>query len=179
MTVNEFNKDYKKLKKEDVLTFLQENAGVDLPASVLGRVFEKFYVKTDGISDYINLQELVALHHSFTLGNGGGWCRADDSGFLGRIYKVENCKEGGRITEIKVSGYKTKEHKKKYRKVPVELLKELKDTAEGYKTMAGALLNESEETIGKETYCDATSCKDNYEIRMLKLIDEITKRDSV
>lgn len=175
MTVNEFNKDYEKLKKEDVLTFLQENAGVNLPASVLGRVFEKFYVKADGTSDFIDLQGLIALHHSFSLGNGGGWCRADDSSFLGRKYIVENFKESGRITQIKVSGHKTQEHRKKYKKISVELLEELKDVAEGYKTMAGALLNESEETIGVETYRGASDCKDDYEMKMLKLIDEITE----
>lgn len=61
-----------------------------------------------------------------------------------------------------------------YKKVPVELLEQLKDVAEGYKTMAGALVGESEETIGVETYRGASACKDDYEMKMLKLIDEIT-----
>lgn len=66
-----------------------------------------------------------------------------------------------------------------FKKVPVELLEELKDVAEGYKTMAGALLNESEETIGVETYRGASACKDDYEMKMLKLIDSITGTQSV
>ena len=59
------------------------------------------------------------------------------------------------------------------------LLEELKDVAEGYKTMAGALVGESEETIGVETYRGASACKDDYEMKMLKLIDSITGTQSV
>ena len=61
-----------------------------------------------------------------------------------------------------------------FKKVPMELLEELKDATEGYKTMAGALIGESEATIGEETYHGAVACKDDYEMKMLKLIDEIT-----
>lgn len=173
MTVNEFNKDYKKLKKEVVLTFLQENAGVDLPASVLGRVFEKFYVKADGTSDFIDLQGLIELHHSFSLGNGGGWCRADDSSFLGRKYIVENFKESGRITQIKVSGYKTQEHRKKYKKIPVELLEELADIADSYKDLKGAL--ELSPDLDEDIFYGVVNEIDRLEMKILKLIDEITE----
>lgn len=66
-----------------------------------------------------------------------------------------------------------------FRKVPQELLDKLKDATEGYKAMAGALLSESEETLGEETYRDALACRDDYEMKMLKLIDEITETQSV
>jgi len=66
-----------------------------------------------------------------------------------------------------------------YKKVSTKLLEELKDVAEGYKTMAGALVGESEETIGVETYRGASACKDDYEMKMLKLIDAIIETQSV
>jgi len=66
-----------------------------------------------------------------------------------------------------------------FKKVPTKLLEELADATEGYKAMASALHNECEETLGEETYWGALACKDDYEMKMLKLIDAIIETQSV
>ena len=108
MTISEFNNTYKSLSKDAVRTFLQEHSQEDLPSSTLGRAFERLYIdpKTGHTEDNISLSELCALHHSFSLGNGGGWSRRDNYSFLGRLYEIVNHKTAGRITAISSNSFK-------------------------------------------------------------------------
>ena len=46
MTLSNFESNYRTMTKEEVKTFLQEHSGEDLPASVLGRAFERLYIDT-------------------------------------------------------------------------------------------------------------------------------------
>ena len=61
-----------------------------------------------------------------------------------------------------------------YKKVDVELLEKLQKATQEYKAMAGALIGESKETMGEEVYYCVLACRDDYEMEMFRLIDEIT-----
>lgn len=173
MTVDEFIRDYKELSRAEVRIFLQEHTGIDLPSSVLGRAFEKLYVEMGFTRSDVLLSELINLHHSFTLGNGGGWCRSDDGCYLGKKYIVRKQKENGRITSISIAGYKTGNSIPKTKKIPIEQLEELKDAAESYRTLSGALMISTE--LDEETRKDAERVKSEYEMKMLELIDLTTQ----
>lgn len=54
-----------------------------------------------GHTDWIAIDELVALDERFTLGNGGSWCR--DDGPL-KDYRIERKKQGNRIVKIRLTG---------------------------------------------------------------------------
>lgn len=118
MTLSSFESNYRTMTKEEVKTFLQEHSTEDLPASVLGRAFERLYVdtRTGHTERNIELTELVALHHSFSLGNGGGWSRSD-RGFLGKNYITVNHKISNRITSISTEGFKINQTVAKFRKI--------------------------------------------------------------
>ena len=174
MEIKKFLDDYKKISKTEVIGFLKEHADEDLTSAVLGRAFERLYIDGGYTADAVDLSELVNLHHSFSLGNGGGWCRGDEGSYLGRKYIVINGKTDGRITSISIDGYKTHKSTAKTKKISTDTLKELVSATECYKAMRGALLMDGDE-LDEETRKDAERVCDRYEKEMLKLIDLITK----
>lgn len=174
MTIKEFMDNYRTISKTEVMGFLKEHAGENLTSAVLGRVFEKLYIEAGYTADSVDLSELVNLHPSFSLGNGGGWCRGDEGSYLGRKYIIINEKTDGRITSIAVDGYKLRRSTPKTRKIDIDTLKDLKETTECYKAMQGALLLDGDR-LNEETRLDAERVRNEYEIAMLRLIDVITK----
>lgn len=173
MTINEFMDEYKKMSKKEVRKFLQEHAQVDLPSAVLGRAFEKLYIEKGTTSLEVPLSELIGLHHSYTLGNGGGWCRSDDVCYLGRNYIVRKQKQNGRIISVSVSGYKVGTTTPKCKMISIDLLEDLKDAAESYKALSGALMTSPE--LDEETRKDAERVRSVYEMKMLELIETATQ----
>lgn len=174
MTIKEFMDKYRKMSKTEVIDFLKEHENQYLTSAVLGRAFEKLYIDSGYTADSVDLSELVNLHPSFSLGNGGGWCRGDEGSYLGRKYIIINEKTDGRITSISVDGYKVHKSTPKTKKIDIDTLKDLKETTECYKAMQGALLSDGDR-LDEETRLDAERVRNEYEIAMLRLIDVITK----
>lgn len=71
------------------------------------------------------------------------------------------------------------EHIPRYRKISIRALDELEETFESYCAMAGALVGESEATLGAETYHDAMEQKEKYEIEMLNAIRKIIDKEGI
>ena len=175
MTLSNFESSYRTMTKEEVKTFLQEHSGEDLPASVLGRAFERLYIDTrTGHTDRnIELTELVALHHSFSLGNGGGWSRSD-RGFLGKNYITVNHKISNRITSISTEGFKSNQTVAKFRKIEMSTLWELEDAVDVYECLS-AVLNEDSDAIPEEIKEDVALKRDEAADRMYQIAKAITR----
>ncbi len=101
----------KKLDKatsfDEVALILKEYSEYELKGSQLGRAFEKMFVKEQGFSLPITMQQLQQYHHSFYTTNGGDWCRSNQS-YLGKKYNIERIKSGGRISAVKIDGFNKK-----------------------------------------------------------------------
>ena len=175
MTLNNFESNYRTMTEEEVKAFLQEHSGEDIPASVLGRAFERLYIdtKTGHTKRNIELTELVALHHSFSLGNGGGWSRAD-SGYLGKRYLIVNHKLSKRITSISTEGFRTDTKVPKYRKVGMDTLWDLEDAVDLYECFT-AVLNEDSDAIPEEVKEDVAVKRDAVVERIYQIAKAITR----
>lgn len=174
MTINEFNNCYQSLSEDAIKTFLQEHTQENLPASVLGRVFEQLYIdKTTGctISD-IALTDLVALHHSFSLGNGAGWSRTDTS-FLGKKYIVVNHKVNNRVTEISTEGYKHNSNVPKSKKISMDTLWELEDAVDIFEGLSAALSDRA--AVPDEIYDDVLEKREAATYKMYQIAKAITR----
>lgn len=68
---------------DDVVDVLQVYAKYELKGAHLGRAFEKMYVREEGFSPSITMEELKKYHHSFHTTNGGNWCRSNQN-YLGK-----------------------------------------------------------------------------------------------
>lgn len=88
----------------EVQEILKNYSSYELKGAILGRAFEKMFVKEEGFSEYISMEELEQYHHSFHTSNGGDWCRSNQ-GYLGTRYIIERLKEGRRISAVKTDGY--------------------------------------------------------------------------
>lgn len=175
MTLSSFESNYRTMTKEEVKTFLQEHSTEDLPASVLGRAFERLYIdiRTGHTERNIELTELVALHHSFSLGNGGGWSRSD-RGFLGKNYITVNHKISNRITSISTEGFKINQTVAKFRKIEMSTLWELEDAVDVYECLS-AVLNEDSDAIPEEIKEDVALKRDEATDRMYQIAKAITR----
>ena len=89
---------------ETVVEILQKYNKYELKGAHLGRAFEKMFVKEEGFSINITMEELEKYHHSFHTTNGGDWCRSDQS-YLGKKYNIIREKNGSKIYSIKTDGY--------------------------------------------------------------------------
>lgn len=87
-----------------VIEILKKYTQYELKGAHLGRAFEKLFVKEEGFSPIIPMEELEKYHHSFHTTNGGDWCRSNQS-YLGKKYNIERKRRGGRIFSIKTDGY--------------------------------------------------------------------------
>lgn len=174
MTISEFNNTYKSLSKDAVKTFLQEHNQEDLPSSTLGRAFERLYIdpKTGQTEDNISLSELCALHHSFSLGNGGGWSRRDNGSFLGRLYEIVNHKTAGRITAISSNGFKRTHSFPSTKRIPISVLFDLEDAVGIYESLSAALLDRA--SIPDTIYLDVLEKRDEALYRMYQIAKHLT-----
>lgn len=57
-----------------------------------------------GYSEFISMDYLVKINPNFECGNGGSWCRSDGS--LGKLFEIVKKYDKGKISEIKLDGYK-------------------------------------------------------------------------
>lgn len=174
MTISEFNNTYKSLSKDVVKTFLQEHNQEDLPSSTLGRAFERLYIdsKTGHTEDNISLSELCALHHSFSLGNGGGWSRRDNGSFLGRLYEIVNHKTAGRITAISSNGFKQADSFPSTKRIPISVLFELEDAVDAYEGLSAALSDRN--SVPDEIYDDVVATRDAALYKMYQIAKQLT-----
>lgn len=174
MTISEFNNTYKSLSKDAVKTFLQEHNQEDLPSSTLGRAFERLYIdpKTGQTEDNISLSELCALHHSFSLGNGGGWSRRDNGSFLGRLYEIVNHKTAGRITAISSNGFKQADSFPSTKRIPISVLFELEDAVDAYEGLSAALSDRN--SVPDEIYDDVVATRDAALYKMYQIAKQLT-----
>ena len=83
---------------------LEKYSNYELKGSHLGRAFEKMFIKNQGFSPNIPMDQLEGYHHSFHTTNGGDWCRVGQS-YLGKKYNIINEKKGGKIVAVKCDGY--------------------------------------------------------------------------
>lgn len=174
MTITEFNNTYKSLSKDAVKTFLQEHSQEDLPSSTLGRAFERLYIdaRTGHTADIISLSELCALHHSFSLGNGGGWSRRDNGSFLGRLYEIVNHKTAGRITAISSNGFKQADSFPSTKRIPISVLFELEDAVDAYEGLSAALSDRN--SVPDEIYDDVVATRDAALYKMYQIAKQLT-----
>lgn len=92
----------------EVIKILKKYSHYELKGAHLGRVFEKLYVREEGFSPSVSMEELIKLHHSFHTTNGGDWCRSNQS-YLGRKYNIVREKNKGKgIISVKTDGYNKK-----------------------------------------------------------------------
>ncbi len=89
---------------EQVIALLSKYSDYELKGSILGMAFEKMFVKDEGFSSSISMDELQQYHHSFYTTNGGDWCRSNQ-GYLGKKYNIIREKRDGRIFAVKADGY--------------------------------------------------------------------------
>ena len=180
MTVNEFINQYPRLSRAEVITFLQEHQQERLHSGVLGRAFEKLYIdQHNGLTDRnIPVTELCALHQSFNITNGSSWSRRDCGCYLGQKYILINHKENGRVVSICTNGYKLHEERPTTKRVSVGLLEQLKDAAESYKCLKGALSGDTS-ALDSKTIKDVEAAADEAALKMLHIIDDITKTHRV
>lgn len=174
MTITEFNNTYKSLSKDAVKTFLQEHSQEDLPSSTLGRAFERLYIdaRTGHTADIISLSELCALHHSFSLGNGGGWSRRDNGSFLGRLYDIVNHKTAGRITAISSEGFKQTDSFPSTKRISISLLLELEDAVDTYGSLSAALADR--DSVPDSIYLDVLEKRDEALYKMYQIAKQLT-----
>lgn len=132
MNCNEFCRNVNKLSKGDVMAFLEEHKNENLPSGVLGLVFEKLYVNSEGISDTIKLSDLVMLHPSFSICNGASWSRQYGS-YLGR-YQILNVKENRKIVAVKTMGPRQNDKPDTYKKIPEGLIRNMKQNVSDYES---------------------------------------------
>ena len=174
MNINEFNNTHKSLSKDTVRTFLQEHSQEDLPSSTLGRAFERLYIdaKTGHTEDNISLSELCALHHSFSLGNGGGWSRRDNGSYLGRLYEIVNHKTAGRITAISSEGFKRTNDFPSTKRIPMSVLFELEDAVDIYEGLSAALSDRN--SVPDEIYDDVAEKRNEALYKMYQIAKQLT-----
>ena len=176
MTVNEFINQYPRLSRAEVITFLQEHQQERLHSGVLGRAFEKLYIdQHNGLTDRnIPVTELCALHQSFNITNGASWSRRDDGAYLGKKYVIVNNKENGHIVSVCANGLKSYDDHPTFKKISIEIIRELEDAADTYKCLKAALSSDAYE-LDADTINDINDTIDKAEIKMLHIIDDITK----
>jgi len=88
--------------------------------------FEIANVDSDGFSDTVPLSVLAL--HGLKTSNGGDWCRTDGS--LGVIFNVERALEKGKISSVRLCGYRKNTFERRidklmrehYRKMPCVVL---------------------------------------------------------
>ncbi len=90
---------------EEVVGVLKKYSDYELKGAHLGRAFEKMFIKEEGFSPVIYMEELEQYHHSFHTTNGGDWCR-DGQNYLGTKYYIKRDKVKGRIFSVKTDGYR-------------------------------------------------------------------------
>ncbi len=90
-------------KKEEIEELIAQYKDYELKGGVLGRVFEKLYVKPNGFSSEIFISDLEKIHHSFHTTNGGDWCRSKQS-YLGKKYIILRGLNKGAISSVKCDG---------------------------------------------------------------------------
>lgn len=88
---------------EEVVGIVSQFKGFELKGGVLGRVFEKLFVNSQGFSKSVSITELETIHHSFHTTNGGDWCRSKQS-YLGKKYIIKRSHYKGSISEVKCDG---------------------------------------------------------------------------
>ena len=89
---------------KNVLNILKKYSKYELKPEILGRAFEKMFVKEEGFSSVITMEELEKYHHSFHTTNGGDWCRSNQS-YLGKKYNIIREKKNGKIFSVKTDGF--------------------------------------------------------------------------
>lgn len=89
---------------DEVVEILKKYSNYELRIEQLGRAFEKMFVKEEGFSRSVTMEELEKYHHSFHTTNGGDWCRSNQ-GYLGKKYNIVRQKKGGRIFAVKTDGF--------------------------------------------------------------------------
>ena len=180
MTITEFINQYQRLSRAEVITFLQEHQQERLQSGILGRAFEKLYIDHhSGLTDRnIPLSELCALHQSFNVTNGSNWSRRDGGSYLGQKYILINHKENGRVVSVCANGYKLHNDRPVNKKVSIAVLEELEDAAETYKALKAALSDDTS-TLDTETIKGIETAADEAVLKMLHLIDKITKKHNV
>lgn len=89
--------------KAEIISLISRYKMYELKGGVLGRVFEKLYVNSDGISGAILVSDLEKIHHSFHTTNGGDWCRSR-TGYLGKKYIIKRNRQKGSIYSVKCEG---------------------------------------------------------------------------
>lgn len=100
-----FNEEINKVSTfDEVVKLLKKYSNYELKVSHLGKAFEKMFVKDEGFSAFIPMEELEKIHHSFHTSNGGDWCRTNQS-YLGKKYNIERKKGGNRIIAVKTDRY--------------------------------------------------------------------------
>ena len=88
----------------EIVEILKKYSEYELKGAQLGRAFEKMFVKEEGFSPSVPMDELKKYHHSFHTTNGGDWCRSNQS-YLGKKYNIVRSNDGRRINAIKTDGY--------------------------------------------------------------------------
>lgn len=88
----------------EVVNILKKYAKYELRGAHLGRAFEKMFIREQGFSPSVTMDELQKYHHSFYTTNGGDWCRSNQ-GYLGKKYNIERERKNGRIFAVKADGY--------------------------------------------------------------------------
>ena len=176
MTISEFIREYQRLTHTEVITFLQEHQEEHLHSGVLGRAFEKLYIDQHiGWTDRdIPISELCSLHKDFNISNGASWSRRDDGAYLGKKYIIVNNKENGHIVSVCANGIKSYDDRPTFKKISIEIIRELEDAADTYKCLKAALSSDAYE-LDADTINDINDTIDKAEIKMLHIIDDITK----
>lgn len=175
MTINEFNKNWKRLTSKQVLDFVTEHQQDELPMTILGKIFEKLYInpKTGITYRDVPIWELRALHHSFEINNGNSWGRRDDKSHLGRHYNIVNHHEGRRVVSISTNGFRRTPSTPTSKKISLDALQDLQDTADDYCALMSTLTVDGK-TMPTEIRLEITDKKDRAEIKMLAIIKQIT-----
>ncbi len=96
------------------------------PNSKAHKFFEIANVDEDGFSDIV--QRSVLAEYGLNTTNGGDWCRTD--GTLGLVFNIERAKSKGKISSVRLCGYRKntferrvdKMMREKYRKLPCVVL---------------------------------------------------------
>lgn len=89
---------------KEISDILKKYSKYELKGAHLGRAFEKMFIRNEGFSSDVSMEELEKYHHSFHTTNGGDWCRSDQS-YLGKKYIIERVRRNGKIFSIKTDGF--------------------------------------------------------------------------
>ena len=174
MTINEFNQNYKKLTKKQVMDFVATHQHEDLPMNTLGKIFEIFFInpKTGITYRDVPVWELRALHHSFEINNGNSWGLRDSKSYLGRRFNIVNHCEGRRTVSISTNGFRTTPSNPASKKISLVTLQDLQETAADYSVLMASLTT-NKDTLSTEIRLEITDKKNCAEIRMLDIIKQI------